>query len=52
MINPITLLANALGQNLKDVYFQYFEDRRPEFGGVLNGAARLVIERIGNSDAL
>ncbi len=52
MINPITLLANALGQNLKDVYLQYFEDRRTEFGGVLNGAARLVIERIGNSDAL
>ena len=52
MINPIALLADSLGQNLKETYLQYFEDRNSEFGGVLNGAARLVIERIGNSDAL
>ncbi len=52
MINPVTLSANALGQNLKETYLQYFEDLKPEFGTALNGAARLVIERIGNSDAL
>ena len=52
MINPITLLAEALGQNLKETYLQYFDDQQPEFGTVLNGVARLVIERIGNSDAL
>lgn len=52
MLNPIALVADALGENLADTYRLYFGDRRPEFAAYLSGAARLVLERIGNSNAL
>jgi hypothetical protein len=52
MLNPTTLLAEALGQNLAAVYRQTFGDREPMFGTGLSEAARLVIERIASSDAL
>ncbi len=52
MLNPIALIADGLGENLTRTYHQYFGDRRPEFASYLGGAARLVLERIGNSNAL
>ena len=52
MLNPITIMAERLGDYLSSQYLQYFSHRRPEFATYLGGAARLVLERIGNSDAL
>lgn len=52
MLNPTSLLAGALGQNLADVYRQTFGSCDPHFATNLNEAAKLVIERISSSDAL
>ncbi|MCP4379909.1 MAG: HD domain-containing protein [Hyphomicrobiales bacterium] len=52
MLNPISILADRFGDDLSSRYLQYFAHRNPEYATYLGGAARLVIERIGNSDAL
>jgi hypothetical protein len=52
MLNPTSIMAGQLGDYLADLYLQYFSNRRPEYASFLGGAARLVLERIGNSDAL
>jgi hypothetical protein len=52
MLNPISIMADQLGDYLSNLYLQYFSHRRPEFASYLGGAARLVLERIGNSTAL
>jgi len=52
MLNPTSLLADALGRNLAEVYRRTFGSREPQFAAALDEAARLVIERIASSDAL
>jgi hypothetical protein len=52
MLNPISIMADRLGDHLSHLYLQYFAHRRPEYAAYLGGAARLVLERIGNSNAL
>jgi hypothetical protein len=52
MLNPTSLLADALGRNLAEVYGRTFGSREPHFAATLDEAARLVIERIASSDAL
>lgn len=52
MLNPISIISNRLGDHLSDLYLQYYSHRRPEYATYLGGAARLVLERIGNSNAL
>jgi len=52
MLDPTALLAEALGKNLAEVYRQTFGSRSPEVGQALDEAAKLVIQRIANSDAL
>lgn len=52
MFNPTTVVASAFGDYLADLYLQHFAPRRPEYAAFLGGAARLVLERLGNSDAL
>lgn len=52
MLNPITIMAEQLGDYLSGQYLQYFSHRKPEYATYLGGAARLVLERIGNSNAL
>ena len=52
MLNPTTILAARLGGYLSKTYLEYFSNRRPEFAAYMGGAARLVLERIGNSNAL
>lgn len=52
MLNPISIMANRLGDYLSELYLQYFAHRNPEYATYIGGAARLVLERIGNSDAL
>ena len=52
MLNPTSLLADALGRNLAETYRRIFGDREPHIASGLDEAARLIIERIGSSDAL
>jgi hypothetical protein len=52
MLNPTSLLAGALGQNLAHVYTETFGSREPQIATGLDEAARLIMERIGSSDAL
>jgi hypothetical protein len=52
MFNPTTVVAAAFGDYLAELYLQHFSDRKTEYAGFIGGAARLVLERLGNSDAL
>ncbi len=52
MFNPSSVAASAFADNLSDLYLQHFSFRKPEYGAYIGGAARLVLERLGNSDAL
>lgn len=51
-MNPVATLADELGDYLSHTYLQYFSHRKSEYAAYLGGAARLVLERIGNSNAL
>src|SRR5215471_15376607 len=50
MLNPTSLLADALGRNLAETYRRIFGEREPQIATALDEAARLVIERIASSD--
>jgi hypothetical protein len=52
MLNPTSLLADALGRNLAETYRRIYGDQEPHIAHGLDEAARLVIERIVSSDAL
>jgi hypothetical protein len=52
MMNPTEILASHFGDYLSNLYLQYFSNRRPEYASYIGGAARLVLERLGNTDAL
>ena len=52
MLNVTTLAAEAFGRKLADTYRHYYGDREPELATLLDAGARLLIERIGSSDAL
>jgi hypothetical protein len=52
MFNATTLLADSLGQHLAQTYHRIYGGQDPEYGRILDGAGKLVIERIANSDAL
>jgi hypothetical protein len=52
MLNPTSIVAGEFGDYLGHLYLQYFSNRRPEYAAYIGGAARLVLERLGNSDAL
>jgi hypothetical protein len=51
MLNPTSLLADALGRNLAATYRRIYGDQEPQIALALDEAARLVIERIASSDA-
>jgi hypothetical protein len=52
MLNATELLAEALGAQLASAYARAFSGREPRYTEVIAEAARLVLERIGSSDAL
>src|SRR5919112_6189553 len=52
MLNPTSVLADALGRTHADTYRRIYGDQEPWIAAGLDEAARLVIERIANSDAL
>ena len=52
MLNPTEVLARALGKELAAAYRHAFSGREPRYTEVIAEAARLILERIGSSDAL
>ncbi|MAZ18848.1 MAG: metal-dependent phosphohydrolase [Ahrensia sp.] len=52
MFNPSYVVANAFGEYLEGLYQQHFSGRNAEYAAYIGGAARLVLERLGNTDAL
>jgi hypothetical protein len=52
LFNPTSVVAAAFGDQLAKTYLEYFSGRNPEYAAYLSGAARLMLERLGNSDAL
>jgi hypothetical protein len=52
MLNPTSLLADALGRNLAETYHRIYGDQELHIAEGLEETARLVIERIASSDAL
>jgi hypothetical protein len=52
MLNPTEVLAEALGARLAENYRRAFSGREPRYTEPIAEAARLVLERIGSSDAL
>lgn len=52
MFNPTATVAAAFGDHLAETYLQYFSGRKAEYASYINGCARLILERLGNSDAL
>lgn len=52
MFNPTAIVSAAFGDYLAELYTLHFSGRKPEYAAFLGGAARLVLERLGNSDAL
>ena len=52
MFNPNSVVASAFADDLSNLYLQHFSHRNEDYAAYIGGAARLVLERIGNSDAL
>jgi hypothetical protein len=52
MFNPTAVVAAQFGDHLAETYLQYFSGRKAEYAAFLNGCARMMLERLGNSDAL
>ncbi|NNE51750.1 MAG: metal-dependent phosphohydrolase [Sulfitobacter sp.] len=52
MFNPTAVVAAQFGDHLAETYLQYYSGRNAEYASYLNGCARMVLERLGNSDAL
>jgi hypothetical protein len=52
MLNPTEILADALGERLAGIYMRAFSRREPRYAEIIGEAAKLVLERIGLSDAL
>jgi hypothetical protein len=52
MFNPTAVVAAAFGDHLAETYLQYFDGRKADYAAYINGCARMMLERLGNSDAL
>jgi hypothetical protein len=52
MLNSTEILAEALGERLAEIYSRAFSRREPRYAEIIAEAAKLVLERIGLSDAL
>ena len=52
MLNSSEILANVLGERLAEIYTRAFSSCEPRYAEIIGEAAKLVLERIGMSDAL
>jgi hypothetical protein len=49
MFNPTSVAAAAFSDYLSNLYMEHFSGRKPEYAAFIGGAARLVLERLGNA---
>ncbi len=52
MFNPISVIAKELSRNLAETYLECFGGWKPGYGELLAAGAKLVMERLGNTNAL
>ena len=52
MFNPVSRISSDFGQELATTYLKYYEGMRPDYANFIGSGASLVLERIGNSNAL
>jgi hypothetical protein len=52
MFTTSSLLSDALGSHLAETYLRVYGGEEPRYARILDGAGRLVIELVANSDAL
>jgi hypothetical protein len=52
LLNSSEILANVLGERLAEIYTRAFSSCEPRYAEIIGEAAKLVLERIGMSDAL
>ena len=52
MFNPTAVVAEKFADHLSDTYLQYFSGRKADYAAFIHGCARMMLERLGNSDAL
>ncbi|MDW3223283.1 MAG: hypothetical protein R8G34_10415 [Paracoccaceae bacterium] len=52
MFNPTATLASSFGDHLSETFLDYFSGRDPQYAAYINGCAKMVLERLANSDAL
>jgi len=52
MFNPTAVVAASFGDHLAETYLQYYSGRKAGYAAYINGCARMMLERLGNSDAL
>lgn len=52
MFNPTATLASSFGNHLSETFLEYFSGRHPEYAAYINGSAKMILERLANSDAL
>jgi hypothetical protein len=52
MLNPAEIYARAIGEELEAGFRGMFGERFPEHASIIRATARLVLERISDSDAL
>lgn len=52
MFNPTATLAASFGDHLSETFLDYFSGRNPQYAAYINGCAKMVLERLANSDAL
>lgn len=52
MFNPTAVIAARFGDHLAETYLQYFSGRKKEYATFISGCAQILLERLGNSDAL
>lgn len=52
MFNPTSVVAAAFGDHLAETYLEYFSGNAAGNAAFLSGCARLILERLGNTDAL
>ncbi|MGI9353851.1 MAG: metal-dependent phosphohydrolase [Rhizobiaceae bacterium] len=52
MFNPVSIIASELSDNLVETYRECYGGWKPGYGELLASGAKLVMERLGNSNAL
>ena len=52
MFNPSLVVASAFADHLSEAYLTHFSHSAPEYADYIGSIARLILERLGDTDAL